>query len=130
MSDDVPQPSNIPSAKYKENYESIFGKEVKRIESGTYGIVEGRLQPVQRNHGVENSSRSAISSKNPLKSEALSVPAHEAAKFAAAARRNKTGAVYDKDGTCYLTSRGARNREMRAQNRYDKDAGFGDYAGR
>jgi hypothetical protein len=126
----IPQPNNTLSEQGKKNYESIFGPSPKAVASGTYAMVDGKLTLVSGGHGVERSSRSAISSKNPLRSEALSVPAHEAKKFSDAAKRNKTGAVYDKDGTCYLTSRGARNREMRAQNRYDRDAGYGDYGGR
>lgn len=92
-------------------------------------MVDGALARVPGNHGVERSSGSAISSKNPLRSEALSVSAHQAEEFNDAAIRNETGATFDKDGTCFLSSRGARNREMRAQHVFDKDAGYGDHAG-
>lgn len=129
-SDGIPQPSTTPTKAYKDNYESIFGAKPKRIESGTYALVGGELVCVSGSHGVERSSRSAISSKNPLRSEALSVAPHQAAEFAAAAKRNGTGAVYDKDGDCFLSSDGVRNREMQAQGRYDKDAGYGQYGGK
>jgi hypothetical protein len=47
-----------------------------------------------------------------------------------AARKHGTGAYYDKDGTCFLPSRGGRAKEMRRRSVQDNDAGFGDWAGR
>lgn len=36
------------------------------------------------------------------------------------------GVRYEKDGTCYVASRGARAREMRNRGMYDKDGGYSD----
>lgn len=45
-------------------------------------------------------------------------------------RRHNTGAVYDKEGRCFTSSRQSQNREMRLRGKINNDAGFGDYAGR
>jgi hypothetical protein len=65
----------------------------------------------------------------PWESKSLAVHPAQVAQFNELAQKNGTGAFYKPDGTLQCESRGARNREMRARNVKDGDAGFGDYAG-
>lgn len=66
----------------------------------------------------------------PLKSRALSVHSSQADHFnEMAARHGISGVHYDSKGTCWFTSRYARNEVMKRRGTCDMDAGYGDYAG-
>lgn len=124
-----PQPSNIPSQQFKDNYENIFGPRDRRTESGVFAMIGGKLTRVNDKHGQEKTCRGAISEKNPLRSESMGVLPHMAKEFNEGARRSGTGARYcEKTGDCVVTSDGSRNREMERRGMFDKDAGYGQRA--
>ena len=60
----------------------------------------------------------------PLKSLAMGCHADQVDEFNRAAAK---GVHYDKEGTCYIESRKARNEELRARGFRDRDGGYGDY---
>lgn len=70
----------------------------------------------------------------PWQSEAIGVPLAQMEAFNEASRRHGTGARYvpNKKGTfavCECDTKRSRAREMKLRGVYDKDAGYGDYAG-
>lgn len=67
----------------------------------------------------------------PHRSKALRCHPNQVAEFNEAAHaRGETGVFYEPGtGDCLTSSRAARARETRARGQFDKDAGYGDYAG-
>jgi hypothetical protein len=70
----------------------------------------------------------------PWQSEALGIPLSQMAEFNELSHRHGTGARYvpNRSGTfavCECSSKGSRAREMKLRGVFDKDAGYGDYAG-
>lgn len=88
----------------------------------------GKRQVIVYEGKKERSSCGAISSKRPFVSQAMGVIAADAARFNAAARRNKTGAFYNEKGNAVFTSKESRRREMAARHMFDNNAGYGDQA--
>jgi hypothetical protein len=72
----------------------------------------------------------AISEANPLRSLGLSCGADQAREFNEFYREHGiTGAYHERDGTCVLESRQARNDVLKLRGVRDNDAGYGDWAG-
>lgn len=79
--------------------------------------------------GVPRIARGASQSR-PLRSIGLGVHPSQVDEFNAFyAGAGITGAFHDRDGTCVLESRQARNRVLQLRNMRDNDAGYGDHAG-
>lgn len=72
----------------------------------------------------------AISQANPLRSIGLACHRDDVGKYNEFLKsKGVTGAYHDKDGTCVIESRQARNQVLKARNLRDNDAGYGDWAG-
>lgn len=65
----------------------------------------------------------------PLVSDACAIHPDQAGQFSEDAKRHGTGAWYNSKGQAVFESRQARARELKRRGFFDKDAGYGDYAG-
>jgi hypothetical protein len=77
-------------------------------------------------HGPE---RHVSAYDRPLVAQSMGVHPSQVAQFNEDAKRHGTGAFYRPDGNPEFSSRGARAREMRRRNMFDKQAGYSDWAG-
>lgn len=110
-----------------EEYDSELdrGRQVVHAETaadGTVRVVDGPA-PIAGQRQVNAYAR-------PQRSKAMGVIPSQAAAMNEAAQQNGTGAFYDpKTGDAVFSSRRARSAEMQVRGMFDKQAGYGDYAG-